>query len=64
MKLSIRSQSVKAIKEALQCKIASFHKTVDGYNQSRPFLGALNEIEDNERINRKSRHPKPTKKDG
>lgn len=57
MKLSIRSQSVKAIKEALQCKIASFPKTVDGYNQSRPFLGALNEIEGNESTHRKNRHP-------
>lgn len=63
MKLSVRSPSVQAIKKALEYTIASFPKTKDGYNQSRTFLGALNEIEDNERINRKGRHPKPANKD-
>ncbi len=62
MKLSVRSPSIKAIKEALSNKIASFPKNKNGYNQSRPYLRALNEIEDNEITYRKNRHPKPKKK--
>lgn len=64
MKLSVRSPSVQAIKEALQYKIASFPPTKDGYNQSRPFRLALSEIEDNEHINRKNKHPRPANKVG
>lgn len=64
MKLSVRSTSVKTIKEALADKIASFPKTKDGYNQSRPYLAALNDIEGNEHTNRKSKHPRPDRKDG
>lgn len=64
MKFSVRSPSVRAIKEALSEKIASFPKDKDGYNQSRPYLRALNEIEDNEITYRKSRHPKPKKENG
>ena len=64
MKLSVRSPSVKAIKEALSDKISSFPKSKNGYNQSRPYLRALIEIEDNEITYRKSRHPKPKKKSG
>ena len=37
MKLSVRSPSVLAIKEALKDKINTFPDTVKGYNQSRPF---------------------------
>lgn len=64
MKLSVRSPSIQAIKEVLSEKISSFPKDKDGYNQSRPYLIALNEIEDNEIANRKSRHPKTKKKNG
>ena len=64
MKLSVRSPSIRAIKEALSDKIASFPKSKDGYNQSRPYLKALNEIEDNEITYRKNRHPRTNRKSG
>lgn len=60
MKLSIRSQSFKAIKDSLRMTIESFPKTKDGYNQSRPFLMALNDIEGNEPV-KKNKHPKMCK---
>ena len=63
MNLSVRSPSVLAIKEALKDKINTFPDTVKGYNQSRPFRLALNEIEDNEHFNRKSRHSRSSGKD-
>ena len=62
MKLSVRSQSVKAINEALQHKIDSLPETKDGYNQSRPFRLALNEIEGNEHACRKNKHQSTTRK--
>lgn len=58
MKLSIRSSSVKAIKESLKDKIETFPATNKGYNQSRQFRLALKEIERNEHVNRKSKYPK------
>ena len=62
MKLSVRTLSVKSIKEALQSQIDSFPKTKDGYNQSCPFRIALNEIEENERIHRKNKHQSTPRK--
>lgn len=63
MKLSIRSPSILAIKEALKDKINTFPDTAKGYNQSCPFRLALSEIEDNEHSNRKSRHQRTPGKD-
>lgn len=54
--LKVTSASSKCIIQALQYMISSFPESVKGYNQSRPFRKALNEIRRNDdRQNKHSR---------